>query len=109
MTATVGRQSGYSQSVETETETSPTIPETRPTRTSVPVRYWRVRSITTRQHVTARIVPATPSETASGAISTSSSPTVAETAIRISWAIRASAPTRTGSIGRGSEVMSATL
>ena len=31
------------------------MPETRPTRTSEPVRYWRVRSITTRQHMTARI------------------------------------------------------
>ena len=82
------------------------MPDTRPTSTSVPVRYWRVRSMTTRQHITARTAPDTPSETASGAISTSSRPTVADTATRISWATRASALTRVGSISSGSAVMS---
>ena len=106
-TAAVGRHPGWSHSIEIATAARPRTPETSPTSTSVPVRYWRVRSITTRQHMTASSVPATPRETASGAISTSSRPTVPETATRISWATRASAPTCAGSISCGSAVMSA--
>ena len=54
-TAIVGRHSGCTQSAATAAESRPTMPETRPTSTSGPVRYCRVRSITTRQHRTARI------------------------------------------------------
>ena len=59
-TAAVGRQSGCSHSMEIPTDSRPRMPDTRPTSTSVPVRYWRVRSMTTRQHMTARTAPATP-------------------------------------------------
>ena len=85
VTATVGRQSGCIQSSDTATDPSPRMPEPRPTRTSWPVRYWRVRTITTRHETTASRVPDRPRLTASGATRTSSSPTVAEVATRIWW------------------------
>ena len=73
----------------------------------MPVRYCRVRSITTRHASTASSVPDSPRLTDSGATRTSSRPTVAEVATRIWCAIRASVPTRSGSISSGSAVMSA--
>ena len=78
--AAAGRQAGCSHRTAPATDTSPARPDTSPTSAAVPLEYCRVRSISTRQESSATAVPAIPSETASGAIRTSSNPTDADSA-----------------------------
>ena len=107
-TAAVGRQSGCSQSIDDRHRGEP---EDAGDQADQDLGAGAVLPGAQHDDQAARArraaVPARPSETASGAIRTSSRPTVAETATRISWATRASAPTRAGSISAGSAVMSA--
>jgi hypothetical protein len=104
--AASARHESWMRTIASAMDTSPAMPDTSPARTSEPARYWRVRNITARQQTAASTVPKTPRPTAKGARSTSRVPTVADTASRISWATRASAPTWRGSISSGSAVMS---
>ena len=55
--AAPARHPSWMSSIDRATETRPRMPETRPASTSAPVRYWRVRNMTARQHTAARTVP----------------------------------------------------